>query len=173
MKVYILAKHTSSGYIDLCVKLNGHSLSLGSIVNLLIGIENALDLSSLTTWQGSNLISDMDLSDLNLSLETTEGTIRTADTLYRHNKSGLIGVICHIDGLQIILKSTALVPRCLCRLCGNIVTNCCRYRDNMHGLKIILSCHDLDLLGNVLKLIFIIVNKIHFIDSIYHMLNTH
>ena len=173
MQIHILTEHTASGYIDLCIKLDRYCLTLGGIINLLICIKDALYLSCLTTWQRGNLISDVNLANLNLSLKTTESAVRTAYTLYRHNETCLVGMIGNIDRLQIILKSTTLVPRCLCRLCRNIITNCCRYRNNMHCLEIILSGHDLDLLYNILKLILIVINKIHLIDRINNMLDTH
>ena len=51
----------------------------------------------LIAWQSHDCITDRYSATLDLSLETTEGMIRTADTLYRHIEAFFLLLFAHIN----------------------------------------------------------------------------
>ena len=64
----------------------------------------------LIAWQSHDCITDRYSATLDLSLETTERVIRTADTLYRHIESLLRVTVMDIYRFQIAQQRLSGIP---------------------------------------------------------------
>ena len=83
----------------------------GILFTILITNINTFYFCLFIAWQRCQLVSHMDISIFYLSLETTEGMVRTAHTLYRHIKALLTVILCNINILEIRKQCLACVPR--------------------------------------------------------------
>ena len=134
---------------------------------------NALYLGGLIARQCHQFVTDMDLSRLDLSLETTECMVRTAYTLYRHIESFFGVILADIDVFQIWKQCLAGVPRNVPRGLCDIVTLCSGYRDDLHILQAQFCGQFLDLLLDLLKPLPVISHQIHFIDGKDEITDSH
>src|SRR5699024_1405434 len=110
-----------------------------------------------------DLIAHADLACLDLSLESTEGTVRTAHALYRHGKSCLRRILMDVDVLQISKKRLALVPRHVAGFYGDVVAFCGGDRKNLDGVVIVLSHHHLDLFLDLVKAVLVVMDEVHLV----------
>ena len=62
---------------------------------------DALYMGCLIAWQCGDFISHLYLSCLYLALEATEGVVRTADSLYRHEKALFLVLILYVNILEV------------------------------------------------------------------------
>ena len=72
---------------------------------------DALDLCGLVAWECVDLVSDVDLTVLYLTLETSEGVVRTAHSLNRHIEPCLCVILCDIYILKVCKECGTLIPR--------------------------------------------------------------
>ena len=88
-EVFVIGKNTSSADIHFFVQLNGYRTSCTSFPCLFITYQNCLYRSCFIARQCCDGLSCMNMTTLDLSLESTEFMIRTAHTLYRHIEYGI------------------------------------------------------------------------------------
>ena len=62
---------------------------------------DALYMGCLIAWQCGDFIAHLYLSCLYLALESTEGVVRTADSLYRHVKALFLVLILYVNTLKV------------------------------------------------------------------------
>ena len=72
---------------------------------------DALDLCGLVAWECVDLVSNVDLTILDLTLKTSECVVRTAHSLNRHIESCLCVILCDIYILKVCKECGTLIPR--------------------------------------------------------------
>ena len=82
-----------------------------------------------------DLIADCDAATFDLSLESAEGMIRTAHTLYRHIESVLLLFLADIDILKIRKEHRSVIPVHLVGTLCDIIALRCRNRNDLHTRK--------------------------------------
>ena len=72
---------------------------------------DALYLCGLVAWECVDLVSDVDLTILDLALETSKCMVRTAYSLNRHVESCLCVILRDIYILKVCEERWSLIPR--------------------------------------------------------------
>ena len=173
LRLRILCENTASGYIYFTVKGNSDRMTTIGCFHFLSGFDDTFHRCLFIGRQSSNLVSDCNLAGLNLTLESAEGMIRTAYSLYRHGKSIFRLSLMNVNILQISEERLPFIPRHMSGFQGYIISLCGGNRQNLDCLIIMLSRHHLDFFFYFLKSIFIVMNQIHFIDCKHKMFDSH
>ena len=130
-------------------------------------------MSALFTRKNCDLIAVFDGSVLNLSLESTELMVRTADTLYRHVKSFFFVALFDIYIFQIGKQDFAVVPADVLGSLCDVVAFRCRYRNDLHMLKTKFAGKFCDLFFDCLEFLLVISDQIHFVYCKYKITDSH
>lgn len=148
-------------------------MSDGRAVNSLVTGKNGADMRRFMAGKNRDLISDRDVSALDLTLKAAETVIRAADPLHGHGKTALHRICIDIDLFQIGEQRRTCVPWHVCGGFCNIVPTGGGYWNDGLRVKLELCKQNTDLFADLLEFFMGKINQIHFIDCKYKVSDTH
>ena len=129
-------------------------------------------MSLFFTWKSCHKITHLDGAVLNLSLESAEFMVGSADSLYRHIET-FFCVFFDVYSFQMCKECFACIPWHVVRFCCNIVPLCSGYRNDGYIDKLQLFDQTCDLVLDLAETFLIVTDQVHFIYCKYEVTDSH